>query len=135
MQEIQHLYGDNQYYCQICQELCDANICSKIIQPPNKLVINVDYGKNKRYEVRKLIFDEFIDITNYINFNFGKRIQYRISGVCTHLGVSGSSGHYIAYCRHKETGKWYNFNDSYCNECNINEIYNGSPYLLLYEQI
>ena len=134
-QEIQYLTGNNQYYCQICQKLCDATICCKIIQPPNKLVINIDYGKNKKYEVRQLVFDEMIDITNYINFNFGKRIIYRLLGVCTHLGFSGASGHYIAYCRNNRTGKWYNFNDSSCRECSMHEIYGGSPYLLLYEQI
>ena len=134
-QEMQYLTGNNQYYCQICQKLCDATICCKIIQPPNKLVINIDYGKNKKYEVRQLVFDEMIDITNYINFNFGKRIIYRLLGVCTHLGFSGASGHYIAYCRNNRTGKWYNFNDSSCRECSMHEIYGGSPYLLLYEQI
>ena len=134
-QEMQYLTGNNQYYCQICQKLCDATICCKIIQPPNKLVINIDYGKNKKYEVRQLVFDEMIDITNYINFNFGKRIIYRLLGVCTHLGFSGASGHYIAYCRNNQTGKWYNFNDSSCRECSMHEIYGGSPYLLLYEQI
>ena len=82
---------------------------------------------------KNVIFDEEIDITNYINFDFGKRIRYRIICVCTHLGSSGSYGHYIAFCRHRLTGKWYKFNDSSCSQCSLNEIYGGSPYLLLYE--
>ena len=61
--------------------------------------------------------------------------MYQISGVCTHLGSSGSSGHYIAYCKHRENGNWYNFNDSSCRPCSKTDIYYGSPYLLLYEQI
>ena len=134
-QVIQYLKGDNQYYCPNCQCLHDGETCCKIIQPPSKLLINIDYGKNKVFKVRRLIFDEIIDVTQFVNFDFGKKILYQISGVCTHLGSSGPSGHYIAYCKNRQTGLWYNFNDSYVRQCNKDEIYNGSPYLLLYEQI
>ena len=134
-QSIQYLRGDNQYFCTSCQHLHNGETCCKIIQPPAKLLINIDYGKNKIFQVRRLIFDEIIDITQFIDFNFGKKIMYQISGVCTHLGSSGPSGHYIAYCKNKQTGLWYNFNDSYVRQCSKDEIYNGSPYLLLYEQI
>ena len=131
----QKLKGDNQYFCTFCQHLHEGETCCKIIQPPLKLLINIDYGKNKMFKVRRLIFEEIIDITQFVNFDFGKKILYQISGVCTHLGSSGPSGHYIAYCKNRQTGLWYNFNDSYVRQCNKDEIYNGSPYLLLYEQI
>ena len=132
---IQYLNGNNQYFCNICHKFSDAEICCRIITPPTKLLINIDYGKDKIYEVNRLKFDEIINITKYVNFDFGNEIKYQISGICTHLGFSGSSGHYVAYCRHKQTGRWYNFNDSFCRECSKNEIYKGSPYLLLYEKI
>ena len=134
-QAIQYLQGNNKYFCPSCQNLYDGETCCKIITPPNKLIINIDYGKNKINNVKQLIFDETIDITSFINFNFGKKIIYQISGVCTHLGSSGPTGHYIAYCRNKQTGMWYNFNDSFVRLCDKNEIYRGSPYLLVYEQI
>jgi ubiquitin C-terminal hydrolase len=111
-QKIQLLKGDNKFLCNNCKKLCEAKICCKIIQPPNKLLINIDYGKNKKYEPSKIIFDETIDITKYINFNFGTNIRYRIICVCTHYGFSGSYGHYIAFCRHRLTGQWYKFNFS-----------------------
>ena len=134
-QNTQYLRGNNQYFCPACQSLQNGETCCKIIQPPSKLIINIDYGKNKIYQVRRLIFDEMIDITRFINFNFGKNIIYQISGVCTHLGSSGPSGHYIAYCRNKQNGLWYKFDDSCVSQVQKDEIYNGSPYLLLYEQI
>ena len=134
-QAIQYLQGNNKYFCPSCQNLYDGETCCKIITPPSKLIINIDYGKNKINNVKQLIFDETIDITSFINFNFGKKIIYQISGVCTHLGSSGPTGHYIAYCRNKQTGMWYNFNDSFVRLCDKNEIYRGSPYLLEYEQI
>ena len=134
-QAIQYLQGNNKYFCPSCQNLYDGETCCKIITPPSKLIINIDYGKNKINNVKQLIFDEEIDITSFINFYSGKKIIYQISGVCTHLGSSGPTGHYIAYCRNKQTGMWYNFNDSFVRLCDKNEIYRGSPYLLVYEQI
>jgi ubiquitin C-terminal hydrolase len=131
----QQLMGENQFYCNTCKKLVDAEITSKIIQPPNKLLINIDYGKNKAFKPSQVNFDEIIDITKFVCFDFGAPIKYKIMGVCTHLGSSGSYGHYIAYCKHRETGEWYNFNDSSCRKCNQSEIYGGSPYLLLYEKI
>ena len=129
------LCGDNQFYCNYCKSLQDASTTSHIIQPPNKLIINIDYGKNKKFKPSKIKFDEKIDITKYVNFNFGTKIEYTIIGVCTHKGESGITGHYIAYCKHRTTNKWYKFNDSECKECSYHKIYNDSPYLLLYERV
>ena len=131
----QLLYGDNQFYCNVCKKLCDAVITSKILQPPNKLLINLDYGKNKKYQPNLIEFDQTIDITKYVNLDFEVPIKYNIIGVCTHLGYSGSFGHYIAFCKNKQTEEWYNFSDSSCIKCKASDISKGSPYLLLYEKI
>ena len=48
------LTGDNQFYCQKCQNLRDAKIFSKIYYTSPYLLINLDYGKNKIY-LKKLI--------------------------------------------------------------------------------
>ena len=134
-EKSQFLNGDNQFLCNFCGKLCDAEIQTRIVQPPNKLLINIDYGKNKKFQPNKIEFDETIDITPFVAINFGIPFKYRIVGVCTHLGYSGSFGHYIAYCKHRITEKWYKFNDSSVSECSGRDIYGGSPYLLLYEKI
>ena len=132
----QQLTGNNQFYCNKCHGLKDAEMACKIIQPPNKLLINIDYGKNKKYVPSKIDWKEEIDITKYINFNFGFPIKYRIICICSHLGSSGRMGHYITYCKHRETQKWYIFNDANVNECNNKDIRNiGNPYLFIYERI
>ena len=133
-QKMSLLAGDNQFHCNNCKKLCDAELYSKIIFPPNKLLINIDYGKNKKFTPSSVKFGEEIDITKYVNFNFGVPIKYRLIGICTHYGSSGSYGHYIAYCKHP-SGRWFIFNDSLVSECSKNNIYGGSPYLLLYEKI
>ena len=119
----------------MCKKLCESRTCCRIIQLLNNLLINIDYGKNKKYQPSKIIFDEEIDITKYVSFNFGGNIRYKLICVCTHLGSSGSFGHYIAFCKHRYTGQWYYFNDSSCSKCSPEETRRGSPYLLLYEKI
>ena len=134
-QKPQLLTRDNKFYCNNWKQLYDAEICSKIIYPPNKLLINLDFGKNKKYNPKSVKFDEEIDITRFVNFNFGMPIRYRLYGVCSHFGDSGLYGHYAAFCKDVKNGKWYNFNDSSCSECDSKNIYSGTPYLLFYERI
>ena len=135
-EEPQILEGNNKFYCNKCKMLKEASLTCRIIQPPNKLILNIDYGKNKKYHPSNISFEDTIDITKYVSFNFGKRIRYEITGICTHLGSSGEYGHYITFCKNKNNKKWYSFNDSKCNEVDKKEeIYRGSPYILLYEKI
>ena len=134
--KIDKLTGDNQYYCNNCKKLCDAEMFTKILIPPKHLLINIDYGKNKKFMPKSVKYGETIDITKYMSFDYGKPIKYKILGICSHLGISGSSGHYIAYCRNKQNGKWFQFNDSFVTQCKPEEINNGgNPYLLLYEKL
>ena len=131
----QKLIGDNKYFCNKCRRLVNAEIFSKIIDLPKYLILNIDYGKNKINDVRYLKFDFEIDLKPFLSFYNGQKTKYKLVAVCTHMGYSGASGHYIAYCLNKINGNWYNFNDSSCRKCHNYEVYNNSPYLLIYEII
>ena len=134
-EEKQKLTGDNQYMCPKCKKLVDAETFNKIIEPPLKLILNIDYGKNKKYNIITLNFEDELDITEFLSFKMKNNIKYRLCSVCTHIGVSGERGHYIAFCKNFKNNKWYKFNDSSCGECKNYEIYNDNPYLLIYEKI
>ena len=69
-QQSQKLFGANQYMCIRCKKLVDAETSNKIIQAPIKLILNIDYGKDKKYKVEKLIFPNELDITPFLSFNF-----------------------------------------------------------------
>ena len=103
------LKGDNKFLCNSCNKLQEAQTTCKIFEPPQKLLINIDYGKNKKYQPTAIEFSEEIDITKFVDFNFQQKIIYKIIGVCTHYGHSGSYGHYVAFCRNRENDKWYEF--------------------------
>ena len=128
------LTGDNKFFCQFCNKMQEAETSCKIFEPPKYLLINIDYGKNKKYQPSSIEFDDIIDITQFVAFDYKQKIKYKILGVCTHYGYSGRFGHYVAFCRNREN-KWYEFNDSSCSECSRSSINRGSPYLLLYERI
>jgi ubiquitin C-terminal hydrolase len=131
----QLLKGNNKYNCNICKKLVEAEIVCKIKNLPNYLILNIDYGKNKINNVKKLIFEHEIDLQEYLSYYCGQKTKYKLVAICTHLGSSGPGGHYITFCLNKENKKWYEFNDSNVNICEEKDIYNGSPYLLLYKMI
>ena len=130
------LEGNNQYFCNRCNKLVNAETINKILEAPNKLILNIDYGKNKKNNVNKLDFEHEIDIKDYLSQYFGQKTKYRLCSVCTHIGSSGQMGHYIAYCLDKSNGIWYKFNDLNCKKVDdLNELKSCSPYLLIYELI
>ncbi len=59
-------------------------------------------------------------------------MKYDLCAVSNHYG-SLAFGHYTAYCRNVETGKWYDFNDSSVNEIDDpQEVVTSAAYVLYY---
>ena len=132
---IRQLTGENKFFCSVCNKLIEAETTCKIFEPPNKLLIYIDYGKNNKYQPSSVLFDDIIDITQFVDFDYKQKIKYRILSVCTNFVSSGDKGHYVAFCINTKENKWYEFNDSSVSECSKNSIYRGNPYLLIYERI
>ena len=121
--------------CNKCKKLVDAELFTKIIEPPIKLIINIDYGKDKINSVQKFIFEHELDITDFLSFKFDKNVKYKLSLICSHRGFSGPTGLYYTFCKNKENNTWYKFDNSSCGEIDNYEIIRGDPYLLIYERI
>ena len=46
------------------------------------------------------------------------------------------SGHFIAYCRHRQNNEWYTYNDSFVTKCTESlEYTKGMPYILFYKTV
>ena len=127
--------GANQLYCRRCNKQED-NINSNVLYSlPPFLIIILNRGKGKSFDC-EVDFPEFLDLQNYVicpQSNY----KYQLNGVICHLGSSGMSGHFIAYCRQRIKNKWYCFNDSNITLCKDqkNDYKKGSPYILFYESI
>ena len=134
IEKIQKLEGDNKYYCNNCNKLVNAEAFTKILELPCKLILNIDYGKNKVNNVDQLDFEDEIDLKDYLSIYFSQKTKYRLCSICTHIGRSDQTGHYITYCLDKNKNIWYIFNDARCEEVkDKSEMKKNSPYLLIYE--
>ena len=82
-----------------------------------------------------MIYEQEIDLSDYIEaVNCPKR--YELTGVITHLGISGPNGHFIAFCKNPIDGKWFKYNDEQVTEADNYSIYNeGIAYILFYNMI
>ena len=132
--KVEYLCGDNQFYCQKCKNLKDAKVRTVIYHTPPYLIINIDYGKNKKYKPREIEFGEVIDLTGFVDKSVTEK-TYKLICVCTHIGRSGNSGHYITYCKDKDE-IWHEFNDStHIENIDKDKINKHSPYILIYQRI
>ena len=127
---------DNQCFCQKCQKLTDSEVSSKIYYTPPYLIINLDYGKNKKYEPKKVNFGESLDLTGFTD-DLCKRRTYELIAISSHIGRSGISGHYVAYCKNQsqDDQNWYIFNDSTISRVSFEKINDNSPYILIFKRV
>ena len=128
--------GDNKNYCNICQQLFDSIYTTKIYTSPNFLIIILNRGKGKKYNV-KLDFPEILNITQYVMVKEIPNIIYNLYGVVTHIGESGPNAHFVASCKSPVDGKWYRYNDAIVNSISDlkREVIDfGTPYILFYQK-
>ena len=127
--------GDNSMYCNSCQISTPCNICTNLVYGPNILIIILNRGQGKQFDV-KLNFYEDLNLNNYIEIK-QTGVNYKLIGVITHLGESGMSGHFIAFCKDPDEKKWYKFNDAIVSpvENFKSEVIDyAMPYLLFYQK-
>ena len=135
-QKIEIMSGTNSMYCNICKNQETAFYQTYIVNSPEIIIIILNRGKGIEFNV-KLEFSELLNIKNYLKSS-DSPYNYKLIGVVTHLGESGASGHFIAYCKSPIDDKWYNYNDDLCFlVTNFKEqvIDYAMPYILFYQKV
>jgi len=135
-QKVDLFQGENRNYCNICKQTYDSYYTSKILISPDILVLILNRGRGNIYNV-KLIFDESIDITEFVQLKDRPKIIYNLYGVITHIGQSGPNAHFVASCKSPIDNKWYRYNDAFVNPINDLQkdvIQFGTPYILFYQK-
>ena len=128
--------GSNAMYCNYCKITCDSCMKTHLVTGPEILILLLNRGQGIQFDV-KLIFTEYLDLSNYIEYR-DTGYYYKLIGVITHIGESSMAGHFIAYCRDPLTDKWHKYNDAIVSDVldYQNEIINfAMPYLLFYQKI
>ena len=135
-QKIEYFTGDNSMYCNFCNAQCPASYMTKLFIGPQILILILNRGIGIQFKV-KLEFYQTLDLSNYIE-QTQTGCKYNLIGVVTHMGESGASGHFIAYCRSPIDNNWYKYNDDL-----VSPVYNfkqeiidyAMPYILFFQKI
>ena len=134
-EEKELLNGPNSIYCNNCHLQTNALSFNKLYNCPEVLTIILNRGKGLEFDV-EFQFPMKLNISKYV-LDKSCDTQYELIGVLTHLGPSGMSGHFIAYCKSPVNKKWYCYNDAQITKCIDPEIEiksNGVPYVLYYQK-
>lgn len=125
--------GQNAPYCNFCGKSSGSYTCTFIHKGPKNLILHLYRGKGGIYQCNV----NFPNILNLLNYVEDKTYTvYELYAVIVHFGPSSMSGHFVAYCKHKDNNKWYLFNDGMISLCKKEEEYKtGMPYILFYRAI
>ena len=143
----EELKGDNKIYCNYCKSLQDAKHKQDFFGMPEVMIIVLNRGKNNKDFNDEFEFPLTLDFST-INMILHEKSykKFYLGGVLTHLGESGSSGHFIAYCRSDpNSNKFICYNDAFVTEVDAekalktnisqNENERRTPYILFYHVI
>ena len=123
-------------YCNCCQTQANARYQTLLSTGPEILVLILNRGKGIEFRV-KCEFVQQLNLYEYIEMkNTG--FMYDLVGVVTHMGDSGDTGHFIAYCKSPVDHFWYQYNDDLVFPVKdfVNEVINyAMPYILFYQKI
>ena len=125
--------GENQIYCNTCKCQNNASYINNYYSFPPILIIVLNRGKGNKFKC-EVDFPLNLNLKNFCK-NYEGNVDYKLQGVISHLGESGMSGHFIAYCRHRINNEWYCYNDAVVSKLNdqINGYKNGTSYILFYQ--
>ena len=128
------LIGNNMIFCNNCQGQTNAFQYNAMFSSPDYLILNLNRGKNKILNVHVNI-TEYINITNYVESQVDNG-NFKLISVITHIGESGTSGHFIAFCFVERENGWFKFNDSIVTRSSFQEASTmGDSYVLIYQRM
>ena len=138
-QEVEILSGQNQIFCNNCKRMSNASTGNKMFTSPEVMTIILNRGKGLEFQV-EFEYPLFLNIDKYvIDKSQNNNNNYELICVLTHLGPSGMSGHFIAFCKSPNDGKWYCYNDATVTEIdnpteNDDGEFESVPYVLFYQR-
>ncbi|GAB5364690.1 hypothetical protein AAMO2058_000991400 [Amorphochlora amoebiformis] len=128
----------NQYLCEVCNDKVDAHKVLSISRLPEILCVHIKrfsyhvYGskvsRNVMFKLKEL------DMAPYLHPTLrGKQVlsKYDLYGVVRHSGGL-SGGHYVAYAKSHNTGKWFSFDDHIVTPVTAETVASQQAYILMY---
>lgn len=136
----EHLVGNNQYHCQNCESLQDAERSVSIENAPKNLIVVLKqffYDSKQRLRA-KLFHDVRLD-RNITIFEGVVKKFYELYAVIVHTGSNLDNGHYYTIAKDSPLNNWYVFNDADVCPCNESTLYKlqgvRTPYIVFYKKL
>lgn len=158
---IEHLKGDEKWFCPECKTHVEALKSEEMVILPNVLIVGLkrfqtanqaDFREPQnvqeavaRFRARNKDQSEIdiplnnLDLTPFINPDNVANpadVSYECVGIISHLGGNRNHGHYVAYSR--VNGEWYLMNDEYVikwlDKTTNGRIVSTDAYLLVYKK-
>ncbi|XP_061495842.1 ubiquitin carboxyl-terminal hydrolase 15 isoform X2 [Rhineura floridana] len=132
------LGAEDPWYCPNCKEHQQATKKLDLWSLPPVLVVHLKRFSYSRYMRDKLdTLVDFpindLDMSEFlINPNAGP-CCYNLIAVSNHYGGMGG-GHYTAFAKNKDDGKWYYFDDSSVSTASEAQIVSKAAYVLFYQR-
>lgn len=152
----ERLGEDDMWYCSQCKEHKQATKKVELWKVPDVLVFALKRFSSSRYSRDKI--DDLVDfpvlealdmepfvegdrvekrlaeqMTNAPHISEPDSLTYELYAVSNHFGGLGG-GHYTAFAKNPENGRWYDFDDSRVTEINPERVKSSAAYLLFYRR-
>ncbi|ORX40453.1 hypothetical protein BD324DRAFT_610768 [Kockovaella imperatae] len=148
---------DDLWYCPQCKKHQAATKKLEIYQAPDILVICIKrFGSSRRLhdkldnmvnfpidglDLTERVGERQVAKTLHLNAEQAKeygmqsddQIIYDLYAVDNHFGGLGG-GHYTAFCKNAEDGRWYNYDDSRVSPASPDAVQSKAAYLLFYRR-
>ena len=135
-QKAERFFGENAMYCNNCRAQLPSIYQTFLYTAPEILILVLNRGVGIQFKI-KLNFPEILDLRAYFEASQMVGGIYELIGVVTHMGESGSSGHFVATCKSPIDHKWYQYNDDlvfYQSDFQKQILNYAMPYILFYQK-
>ncbi|RWS05382.1 ubiquitin carboxyl-terminal hydrolase 8-like protein [Dinothrombium tinctorium] len=141
--EPERMSGEAGWDCPICKVKRDAMKKIVICRLPRVLLIHLkrfSYEGMWRQKLQTSIEFPLSDLNlknyRYVNQNdvTQQSLTYDLYAVVNHYGTL-EGGHYVAYCKHASTKRWYKFDDHEVTELSAADVKTQAAYILFYTSI
>jgi len=136
--ETTKLSAMDTWYCSKCKEHREAYKQMEFWELPPVLIIQLMRFQYNHYTRDRLDTPvsyplENLDLREFVIGPTKEQSVYDLAALSKHMGGLGG-GHYVAYSRSSENGKWYYYNDSMVQEVSTSEVANDTvgAYVLFY---
>ena len=134
----EELGQDDAWFCPRCKDFVQAFKKFDLWKTPDILVVHLkrfSYSRWWRNKIEARIDFPLVglDLSAYVVNEDEPQPLYDLYAVSNHYGGLGG-GHYTAYCKNKETDKWYSFEDSHVSTVDESAICSTSSYVLFYRR-